>query len=906
MTIALIEDAVHDVFKEFSKETFIYQLLAAYGKPKASITRLQKGTLNLSKLPGEIIWKKNLLFREVARAKPVPGIVSEARPNLDLHSVTDQLRKSEEVSKHGLRFVVVTDYETLLAVDTKTFDTLDIPLAELPKHFDFFLPWSGQEKHRTHNESQADIKAAYRMAKLYDEICKDNAGMDTTARHSLNVFLSRILFCFFAEDTEIFPKEGMFTSSIASHTQDDGSDLHEYLDKLFEAMNKPDRSSYPAYIESFPYVNGGLFSDKINAPKFSRHSRKVLIECGELDWSEINPDIFGSMIQAVVHPDKRGETGMHYTSVTNIMKVIEPLFLNDLRQIFDENQDNPKALERLRARLSTIKIFDPACGSGNFLIIAFKELRKLEMEIYQRLRELYPQKTLFTFPQIQLTQCCGIEIDDFAHEIAILSLWLAEHQMNVKFKQNLGILVPALPLKASGHIVCGNATRLEWEKVCPKDEKSEIYVLGNPPYLGSSNQDNMQKADMSVAFSGVQNYKNLDYIACWFFKGAEYIQGVKARLAFVSTNSICQGEQVEMLWPHLLGRGLEIAFAHLPFKWTNNAKHNAGVTVAIIGLRNSTTGPKHLFLDRTFKVVENIGPYLAPGKNLIVKKRSKPLSNLPEMTYGSKPVDDGNFFLTADEKAKILASYPLSEKFIKKAIGSSEFIRGFYRWCIWVNDADAKEALAIPPFKDRFDKIKKFRMDSTKEATNDGALYAYRFGEPRYAKGHSILIPRHSSERREYLPFGFLDNDTVVLDSAQAIYDPETWVLGVISSRMHNVWVRAVAGRIRTDIRYSSVLCYNTFPIVELTPKMQETITTHVFNILTEVEKHPEKSMTDLYDPDLMPSGLLQAHRDLDAAIERCYRSKPFSTDEERLQYLFGLYEEMVHASNNQKGKIHA
>ncbi|MGH9551205.1 MAG: type IIL restriction-modification enzyme MmeI, partial [Terriglobales bacterium] len=392
MTIAKIEEAVKDVLKDFSRESFIYQLLAAYGKPKASITRLQKGNLNLSKTPGEVVWKRNLLFRCVENGQnhdPLQPLVRESSPQeYDLHRLADQLRKSQAVTKHGLRFVVVTDYETLLAVDTKTSDTLDISIKDLPKHFDFFLPWAGHEKHKVHSDSQADIKAAYRMAKLYDQICKDNPVMDNTARHSLNVFLSRLLFCFFAEDTEIFPEMGMFTSALASHTKEDGSDLHTYLDKLFDVMNTEKRSGLPAFLDAFPYVNGGLLTETLSAPLFTRQSRKIIIECGELDWSEINPDIFGSMIQAVVHPNFRSGMGMHYTSVTNIMRVIEPLFLSELRESFEENFDNGKGLERLRTRLSRIKVIDPACGSGNFLIIAFKELRKLEMDIYLRLREL--------------------------------------------------------------------------------------------------------------------------------------------------------------------------------------------------------------------------------------------------------------------------------------------------------------------------------------------------------------------------------------------------------------------------------------------------------------------------------------------------------------------------------------
>lgn len=900
MSIAKIEEAVQDVFKEFSPDTFIYHLLAAYGKPKASITRLQKGNLNLSKTPGEIIWKKNLLFRAVESkhpgANPHPGIVREAPPKgLDLHIITDQLRKSDHVAKHGLRFVVVTDYETLLAVDTKTADTLDIPITDLPKHFDFFLPWAGQEKHKSHNESQADIKAAYRMAKLYDEICKENPGMDAASRHALNVFLSRILFCFFAEDTEIFPQEGMFTSSIASHTQHDGSDLDVYLDKLFEAMNKEDRSAFPAYIEAFPYVNGGLFADKVKSPRFTRHARKILIECGELDWSEINPDIFGSMIQAVVHPEQRGAIGMHYTSVSNIMKVIEPLFLNELREAFEDNHNNIKGLEKLRARLSTIKVLDPACGSGNFLIIAFKELRKLEMEIVQRLRELNPHyQTLFTMPQIQLTQFFGIDLDDFAHEIAILSLWLAEHQMNVKFKQSLGILVPPLPLKQGGRIVCGNATRINWETVCPKDDKSEIYLLGNPPYVGYSLQDSTQKADMAAALQGIEGYKNLDYIACWWLHGGKYIQGTSAKMAFVTTNSICQGEQVALLWPNIFNLGLEIRFAHKGFKWGNNAKHNAGVTCSIIGLNTPLDEPKRLYSKDTVHEVKNINAYLANARNVIVTKLPNPISVLPQMVRGSSPVDDGNLILSEEERQKILQTYPQAEKFFKKLIGSNEFLKGVYRWCIWVDPADVAEAVLIKPFKERFDKVKKFREQSKKAATKELAASPHRFGETRYVKGHSIVVPRVSSERRTYLPIGFLDDETLITDLAFGIYDPEPWVFAVLSSRMHNAWLRAVGGRLEERIRYSSRLCYNTFPLPNLTEKQKETITSHVFIILSEREKHAEKTIEQLYDPDKMPAGLLEAHKDLDAALERCYRSKPFTSDEERLEYLFKLYEEMI------------
>jgi hypothetical protein len=690
MNIATIEQAVEDILKELSPPTFIYRLLAAYGKPKASITRLQKGDLNLSEHPGEVIWKKNVLFRALdgehthSTKNPSPSMVRETPgTDWDLHALADRLRKSQEVSRHGLRFVITTDWETLLAVDTKTAETLDIPISDLPKHVHFFLPWAGQEKHKSHNESQADIKAAYRMGKLYDQICQDNPGMSTADTHALNVFLSRLLFCFFAEDTEIFPIEGIFTSSIASHTQEDGSDLNSYLDKLFDAMNAEDRSRFPAYLQAFPYVNGGLLSTKLNAPKFSRQSRKIILECGDLDWSEINPDIFGSMMQAVVHTDQRGETGMHYTSVSNIMKVIDPLFLQEFRTAFDENRDNPKALERLRTRLSNIKIFDPACGSGNFLIIAFKELRKLEMEIFLCLRELNPNyQTMFTLPQIKLTQFYGIDLDDFAREIAILSMWLAEHQMNIKFKEELGIVVPALPLKPSGRIVCGNATRLDWNVICPKDNKSEVYVLGNPPYAGARKQDERQKEDMRIVFEDREEYKNSDYVSCWLFKAADFLTGTAARSAFVATNSISQGEQVSYIWPRLFKAGLEIGFAHQPFKWTNNAKGNAGVTCVIVGVRNLSSEPKMLYAGGTVKAVTNISPYLSAGRTVFVHRTDNPISILPPMLIGSMARDGGNLILSASEKEKLLAQYPNAEIFVRRLYGSDEFINAQERWCL--------------------------------------------------------------------------------------------------------------------------------------------------------------------------------------------------------------------------------
>ncbi|WP_291728828.1 class I SAM-dependent DNA methyltransferase [Bernardetia sp.] len=687
MNITQIENNLTKLIKNFKKESFIYQLLLAYNLPKATITRLKKGTANLSKIEGEISLKKKLFFKEIY--------------NQDLHLAISNLAKE---IKHDQRFVIVTDYDTFLAKDTKTNATLDIQLKELPKHYDFFLPWAGMEKAQLQNENPADVKAAVKMAKLFDEIKKDNEDTSTEFIQELNVFLSRLLFCFFAEDTNIF-QDNQFTNAIASHTQTDGSDLNNYLDKLFEVLNTPqnNRKELPAYLDAFPYVNGGLFAKKHKVPKFSAASRKTLLESGNQDWSAINPDIFGSMFQAVISEDQRGSLGQHYTSVPNIMKVIEPLFLNELKEEFEKAKGNDKKLSALLKRLQSIKIFDPACGSGNFLIIAYKELRKLEMEIFKETKTL-------ALSQISLSNFYGIELDDFAQEIAILALWLTKHQMDVVFFKEFGKTNPTLPLTEAGNIVQGNACRLDWEKVCPKKENDEIYILGNPPYLGYSVQNSSQKEDMSIVFKSIKKeYKSLDYISCWFYKGANFIHKTNSQCAFVSTNSICQGEQVALLWSHILAISIEIGFAYTSFKWINNAKHNAGVICVIVGLRNKCNKQKYIYEKGIGQSVQNISPYLTRGNDLFVEKRSNPLSPLPKIGYGSSALDGGSLILSTEEKEKLILNYPEAAIYVLRIMGSQELIKGIDRWCLWIEDSQIENVNKIPPIKDRILQVENFR-----------------------------------------------------------------------------------------------------------------------------------------------------------------------------------------------------
>lgn len=723
MNIAQIEQNLQQLITDFDKatpENFIYDLLQIYDTPKSTIKRLQDGGLNLSKIEGEIAWKKQLFFKAVQ--------------NEDLYELFERIKTSERATKHSPRFVILTDYAKLLALDTKTTDSLDIALTDLPKHFDFFLPWAGMEKAKVQYENPADVKAAERMARLYDEITKDNRsdGSAITTKedvHNLNVFLSRLLFCFFAEDTGIFEK-GIFTNSISSHTQTDGSDLHTYLDRLFEVLNTSDQqrsvsvAELPAYLLAFPYVNGGLFRNAHKAPIFSRRSRQILIDSGELDWSAINPDIFGSMIQAVITPEHRGGLGMHYTSVPNIMKVIEPLFLDELYETFETAKGNIKKLNDLLKRIWNIKIFDPACGSGNFLIIAYKELRKLEMAIFKEIDNV--TKTFSTqYSGIHLGNFYGIELDDFAHEVAILSLWLAEHQMNQSFFKEFGRTRPALPLKETGNIVHGNACRVDWESVCPKLDSDEIYILGNPPYLGSKNQSDEQKKDMAHVFPEFSNFAKLDYIACWFKISSDYFVKQNGTFAFVSTNSICQGEQVSLLWPYIVEQKQEIKFAYQSFNWTNNAKDKAGVTCIIVGVSPSQfIKDKKIYTNNNVFYVKGISPYLTAGSNLCIYPRNKPIANIPLMVRGSQPTDDGNLILSEVEKLELLDKHPESYKFLKIYMGGDDFINDKKRWCLWIEESQKIEAENIPPIKERIDKCRIFRLNSQKEATVKKAQYS--------------------------------------------------------------------------------------------------------------------------------------------------------------------------------------
>lgn len=872
---------------------FIFDLMLAYGRSKGNITRLRNGSLNIAEDPEHEVAQKNIIyFRETTD---------------DLLEELERLRVSPTVVKFATRFVIVTDCTEMIAYDLKTRENRTFPLREIDQHFTFFLPWAGMEKAQYTAESHADVKAAEKMGTLFDELASANPSImkDPEQRHGLNVFFTRLLFCYFAEDTGIFG-ENQFTNAVGSHTLEDGSDTADFIRDMFAALDEPDPTKKPSHLADFPYVNGRLFraDAHLTVPRFSPKAREMLIELGRQIWLDINPDIFGSMFQAVVAPGKRSNLGQHYTSVPNILKTIEPLFMDDLKEEFDKAYDSTNKLDKLLNRIARIKVFDPACGSGNFLVIAYKELRRLEHAILRRQSELGANHALFNESRINIENFYGIEIDDFAVEVAVLSMWIAKHQMNREFKEQFGISIPLIPLKETGQIHAGNATRIDWNDVCPNNGTDEIYLIGNPPYGGSKKLKPEQKDDYPFVFGERKYSKNLDYIALWFVKGTDYISGTQSELAFVSTNSVVQGEHVGLMFPLILEENVEIGFAYNSFKWENNAKRNAGVTVVVLGLRPISKTPKYLYQNGIQSVASNINGYLSDSPNVWIHNRRTPLSDsLPKMTFGSMPIDDGNLVLTEGQANKFKRAAPEANKFLKKFIGAKEFIDGKERYALWLDGISLGELHKYKEIENRSQATKEFRLGSKRKATRALAETPHKFGEIRYHPTDSIMVPSISSGRREYIPMGFLGPDTVISNKGFAVYDAEPWLFALLTSKIHMAWVNAVSGRMREDYQYSNTIVYNNFPIPELSERQKQRLTELALRVLDVREYHCDKTLAQLYDPDLMPDNLRQAHREVDEYVDSLYSKRTYETDEDRLSDLFARYEEMIAAEEAAKPK---
>ena len=885
--------------REDVRAEFIYAFLNAYGFAKSTITQLRNGgARNVAKIAGDVALKGQLYFHP-------------AQTGENLHEVAERLRDGDAIKTQKIRFVIATNFEEVVAYDLKADERMETSFTELHQQYSFFLPMAGLEKSYTHSESVADVKAAEKMGRLFDLIRERNQIATAEEVHALNVFLTRLLFCFFAEDTGIFEKH-QFTDAIKSTTREDGEDVAEFLRKFFSVLNSPGdsalRQSMPAHLKVFPYVNGGLFEQQLAIPAFGAKSRRLLLECGTLDWSQINPDIFGSMFQAVIDEEQRSTMGQHYTDVSNIMKVIKPLFLDKLYGELERSCGNEKRLQALLERISRIKVFDPACGSGNFLIIAYKELRRLEMEVFRALNAVSKQNVIF-MTGIKLSQFYGIEIDDFAHEIALLSLWLAEHQMHQEFEAAFGYVQPMLPLKASGNILCGNSLREHWNRVCPHAFEDEVYVIGNPPFVGKKEQSDEQKAEVMAVFGNLKGAGILDYVCCWYRKTVEYMgDNPLIRAAFVSTNSITQGEQVGVLWSDFLARGVKIHFAHRTFQWTSAARGKAAVHCVIVGFGLGAVSEKLIYDYETPKSeayirrVNHINPYLVDAPDIVVQSRSTPLCNIFGMIKGNEATDDGHLILNRYEMESVVHNDPGAEQWIRPLIGGNDFLNGGMRWCLWLDGITPAQLQAMPEVLRRVERVRDFRLKSPKKASRDRAATPWLSGENRQPKsGRFILVPKVSSERRLYAPIDFLDSKTIVNNTVQLVPEADQYQFGILQSVMHMAWLRAVGGRMKSDYQYSIKLVYNTFPWPEVTEAQRKQIDVLSEGVLLARENYPDKSLADLYDPNRTPSDLKAAHNALDEAVDRLYRSRAFRDDSERLEHLFARYETLIRNDRLQK-----
>jgi hypothetical protein len=914
MNAVEIEQAISELAEQpFDAAEFPYQFLAAFGNKATTIKRLKSGNSNQSDIDDAVLQRNHIHIATCDAGK--------------VDATLKALRESPKTQSAKAKFILASDGETLHAEDLNGGETVACDYADFPNHFGFFLPLAGITTVKQIRESSFDIRATSRLNRLYMTLLQDNPDWATAERRvDMNHFMARLIFCFFAEDTDIFPGDGLFTGTIEQMSERGSGNTHEVISTLFRAMDTTtgDRltSDLPRWVDAFPYVNGQLFSGSTDVPRFSKIARSYLIHIGNLDWTKINPDIFGSMIQAVADDEERGALGMHYTSVPNILKVLNPLFLSDLRAKLEEAGDNGRKLLNLRSRMAKIRVFDPACGSGNFLVIAYKEMRAIEAEINQRRGE--PDRKT----DIPLTNFRGIELRDFPAEIARLALIIAEYQCDVLYRGQKEALAEFLPLNSENWISCGNALRLDWLSICPPTgtcvkmrgddlfetplDQSEIdfenaggetYLCGNPPYLGSKRQSSEHKSDMKRIFDGRSDgWKMLDYVAGWFAKAADYGRSTHAAAAFVSTNSICQGQQVAALWPYIFSLGAEINFAHLSFKWRNLASKNAGVTVVIVGI-GAKQSEKRIFEEdvageTAARTVDFINPYLVAGPLVIVESQRRQIAKLPEVDRGNSPTDGGHLILDSDELRGAFSDPQISQKFVRPFIGSAEVISGTRRFCLWIDDDAADQAQSLEPIRQRMAKVRDFRLASSKAATVKAANWPHRFDERKPLPVNPIIcIPITSSEEREYLPVDLLRPKTVVSNLAFSMDARELWIFSIFASRMLRTWVGAVCSRLELRFRFTNTLGWNTFSLPQLTDQNKADLTRCAENILLAREAHFPATIADLYDPERMDTefpDLRRAHEENDEVLERIYIGRRFKNDTERLEKLFELYTKMT------------
>ncbi len=872
--------------EEADAKPFLVEFFNVFGISSKRVSTFEHRVKKLDDKDGyiDLLWKGTILIEMKSRGKNLDKAYQQAK------DYTHGL-KQHELPK----YILISDFENFRLYDLEEDKTVDFKLNDLVnnvQHFGYIL---GYQKKVYKEQDPANIKAAELMGKLHDRL--EEIGY---TGHPLEVYLVRILFLLFAEDTTIFNKQ-QFQEYLEQRTAEDGSDLASKLQELFQVLNTAKENRFKNLDEQladFPYVNGKLFEENLPTASFDTKMRQALLDCCYIDWSKISPAIFGSMFQSVMNPKERRNLGAHYTSETNILKLIKPLFLDDLWKEFESIKDNKNKLPEFHKKLSTLKFLDPACGCGNFLVITYRELRLLELEILRALNKS-GQRVIDVSDIIWLDvdMMCGIEYEEFPARIAEVAMWLIDHQMNMQISNEFGQYFVRLPLKKAAKIVHGDALETDWENIVSKNDLS--FILGNPPFIGSKLMKQSQRDQIVNQFDNADGSGVLDYVTGWYIKAAKFIQDTKINVAFVSTNSIVQGEQTSVLWGQMLSKyKIKIHFAHRTFKWSNEAKGNAAVYCVIVGFANYDTNNKSIFEYENIRgeahelKAKNINPYLVDAKDFFITKRTTPLCSVPKMFKGSQPTDGGNFLFTEEEKNEFLTKEPKARKFIKPLISAHEFINGEKRYCLWLVDAEPSELKQMPHLLHRIEGVKQMRLKSTKQATVKWANQPTLFTENRQPTTDYILVPSHSSENRSYIPIGFMTKEDTLNNSCLSVPNATLFHFGILTSLMHMVWVKHLCGRIKSDYRYSNEIVYTNYPWPENpTDKQLKAIETTAQKVLNARLEFPKSSLSDLYDPLTMPPVLIKAHNELDKAVDLAYRPQPFTSEANRMVFLFELYE---------------
>ncbi len=882
-------------------QTFWNDFFNIFGLSRRRVASFEEPVKKLGDARGSIdlFWKGTLLVEHKSKGKDLTKAYQQA------------LDYFPGISEQDLpQYVLVSDFTDFKLYNLDSNEEFDFTLNELPEKIHLFGFISGYKQHAYREEDPVNIRVAEKMGELHDELLKSGYS-----GHALEIFLVRLVYTLFADDTGIFPKDH-FHYFLENRTNPNGFDTGSTLALIFQMLNTSNekrQSGMDEELLQFPYVNGGLFEEALSIPMFNQKMRKVLMDCCSFDWSKVSPAIFGSLFQSVMDTKQRREIGAHYTSETNILKVARPLFLDDLQEEFENTKNDARKLTALHYKISSMRFFDPACGCGNFLIITYRELRRLEIEILKQQRKLSKKKDALQLTidagelsRIDVDSLYGIELEEFPARIAEVAIWLTDHQMNMELSQEFGITYIRLPLKKSANIKHGNALQMDWGFV----PKMNLTILGNPPFIGKSMRNAKQNADMDFVCAPLKTYGVLDYVSAWYVKAAQFIKDTNIKVAFVSTNSITQGEQVGVLWKWMLAQGVKIHFAHRTFRWINDARGKAAVFCVIIGFGLGEVNKKRLFdyaspdAEAMEITAKNINPYLVAADDIIVDSRTTPISEVPQMNFGSMPNDGGFLLLDSNERKELLGVEPAAKKYIRPFLGSQEFINNQERWCIWLVDVSPAEMRTLSEIMKRVEKVKENRAQSKREATKKLAKTPYLFGEIRQPDSDYLLIPGVSSEAREYVPIGFMNKETIASNLVYTVPYATLYHFGILTSQMHMAWMRAVCGRLEGRYRYSNNIVYNNFPwAMNVSEKQKERVEKSAQAVLdarakyqtSEVSKTSEVSRTavslaDLYDPSTMPKNLVDAHRALDKAVDLCYRPEPFKTELERLEFLFALY----------------